>query len=86
MSGFSGKHIFEKYQKYMPILCQEYMLFFCLPLSIQPMLNTHQQGRAREVGEGGQGEWSILRLIGPSCDQMVHPATLTKTRFSIDGN
>ena len=30
----------------MPILCQEYMLFFCLPLSIQPRLNTQQQGRA----------------------------------------
>ena len=35
-------------QKYMPILCQEYMLFFCLPLSIQPRLNTQQQGRAGE--------------------------------------
>ena len=36
--------------KYMPILCQEYMLFFCLPLSIQPRLNTQQQGRARGGG------------------------------------
>ena len=33
----------------MPVLCQEYMLFFCLPLSSQPRLNllsTQQQGRA----------------------------------------
>ena len=30
----------------MPLLCQEYMLFFWLPLSIQPRLNTQQQGRA----------------------------------------
>ena len=36
-------------QKYMPVLCQEYMLFFCLPLSIQPRLNTQQQGRAPPV-------------------------------------
>ena len=36
-------------EKYLPILCQEYMLFFCLPLSSQPRLNilsTQQQGRA----------------------------------------
>jgi len=26
-------------RKYMPVLCQEYMLFFCLPLSSQPRLN-----------------------------------------------
>ena len=39
-------------QKYMPVLCQEYMLFFCLPLSSQPRLNllsTQQQGRAPPV-------------------------------------
>ena len=30
----------------MPVLRQEYTLFFCLPLSIQPRLNTQQQGRA----------------------------------------
>ena len=38
---------------YMPVLCQEYMLFFCLPLSSQPKLNllsTQQQGRARRGG------------------------------------
>ena len=34
----------EKGQKNMPVLCQEYMLFFCLPLSNQPRLNTQQQG------------------------------------------
>ena len=34
----------------MPVLCQEYMLFFCLPLSIQPRLNTQQQGRATRCG------------------------------------
>ena len=35
-------------EKYLPILCQEYMLFFCLPLSSQPRLNLlspQQQGR-----------------------------------------
>ena len=35
--------------KNMSVLCQEYMLFFCLPLSSQPRLNllsTQQQGRA----------------------------------------
>ena len=37
-------------EKYLPILCQEYMLFFCLPLSIQPRLNTQQQGRAPRCG------------------------------------
>ena len=39
-------------EKYLPILCQEYMLFFCLPLSSQPRLNllsTQQQGRAPPV-------------------------------------
>ena len=46
---FWGKWILKKCQKYMPILCQEYMLFFCLPLSIQPRLNTQQQGRAPPV-------------------------------------
>ena len=38
----------QKCQKYMPVLCQEYMLFFCLPLSSQPRLNLlspQQQGR-----------------------------------------
>ena len=38
---FSGKMApgcFEKCQKDMPALCQEYMLFFCLPLSSQPRL------------------------------------------------
>ena len=34
----------------MPILCQEYMLFFCLQLSIQPRLNTQQQGHAPRCG------------------------------------
>ena len=33
----------------MPVLCQEYMLFFCLPLSNQPRLDTQQQGRAPPV-------------------------------------
>ena len=33
-----GTIFLEKYQKYMPVLCQEYMLFFCLPLSSQPRL------------------------------------------------
>ena len=41
-----GKNLWKK----MPVLCQEYMLFFCLPLSNQPRLNTQQQGRA-----GGEG-------------------------------
>ena len=34
------------WSKNMPVLCQEYMLFFCLPLSIQPRLSTQQQGHA----------------------------------------
>ena len=37
---FGGKWILKTCQKYKPILCQEYMLFFCLPLSTQPRLNT----------------------------------------------
>ena len=37
-------------QKYMPVLCQEYMLFR-LPLNIQPRSNTQHQGRVR----GGVG-------------------------------
>ena len=41
--------------KYMPILCKEYMLFFCLPLSIQPRLNTQQQGRAPQCGSPPRG-------------------------------
>ena len=57
----------------MPVLCQEYMLFFCLPLSNQPRLNTQQQGRAPPVW---RRECAILRLDGPSCDRMVHPATV----------
>ena len=41
--------------KNMPVLCQEYMLFFCLPLSSQPRLNllsTQQQGRPWGGGGG----------------------------------
>ena len=41
-----GPRFLACHQKYMPVLCQEYMLFFCLPLSIQPRLNTQQQGHA----------------------------------------
>ena len=55
----------RKTSKNMPILCQEYMLFFCLPLSSQPRLNllsTQQQGRAR-----GGGEWGHNRKI--ACTQ-----------------
>ena len=52
-SGCMGaKYCQEFGQKYMPVLCQEYMLFFCLPLSSQPRLNllsTQQQGRAPPV-------------------------------------
>ena len=43
-----GKKLWKK----MPVLCQEYMLFFCLPLSNQPrlkLLSTQQQGRAPSV-------------------------------------
>ena len=44
---FMGAKYFQEFgQKYMPVLCQEYMLFFCLPLSSQPRLNllsTQQQ-------------------------------------------
>ena len=43
----------EAGQKYMPILCQEYVIGFCLPLGGQPRLNlltTQQQGRARARG------------------------------------
>ena len=39
----------------MPVLCQEYMPFFCLPLSSQPRLNllsTQQQGRAHSMWRG----------------------------------
>ena len=46
---FSGKMVpgfFANCPKYMPVLCQEYMLFFSLPSSNQPRLNTQQQGRA----------------------------------------
>ena len=40
--------LIEDMSKYMPVLCQEYMLFFCLPFSSRPRLNllsTQQQGR-----------------------------------------
>ena len=46
--GYMG----EKVPKNMPVLCQEHMLFVCLPLSSQPRLNllsTQQQGRAPGV-------------------------------------
>ena len=32
-------HQLKTCQKYMPVLCQEYMQFFCLPLSNQPRLD-----------------------------------------------
>ena len=35
---------------------------------------------------GGGGEYSILRPVGPSCDPMVHPATLAKTQISTNGD
>ena len=38
---------------------------------------------------GPRGEWAILRLDGPSCDRMVHPATVvhpaTKNGDASDG-
>ena len=50
-----------RYVKNMDGLCQEYtgMLFFCLPLSIQPRLNTQQQGR-----EDGHIFLTCLQLVG----------------------
>ena len=51
---YGVKKYFQEFgQTYMPILWQEYILFFCLPLSIQPRLNTQQQGHAR-----GGGPWN----------------------------
>ena len=46
--------------KYIPVLCQEYMLFFCLPLRSQPRLNTQQQGRAPPV-------WRLPPRARPCC-------------------
>ena len=48
----------------MPIFCQEYMLFFCLPLSIQPRLNTQQQGRTVGVG-ATPGRAPLLLCVEP---------------------
>ena len=53
-SGYMGaKYVQEFGWKYMPVLCQEYMLFFfCLPWSSQQRLNllsTQKQGRAPPV-------------------------------------
>ena len=58
-------HPFQTCQSYMPVLCQEYMLFFGYPLSLQPRLNllsTQQQGRIYTLG---RGRASISVLSGP---------------------
>ena len=54
--------ILKKTQK-MPVLCQEYMLFFCLPLSIQPRLDTQQQQGALGGGPPHQGRAPLLLLL-----------------------
>ena len=47
----------------MPVLCQEYMLFFCLPLSSQPRLrllrplSISQHISAYKKNKGGAGGW-----------------------------
>ena len=59
---FSGKlplDFLRKCQKYIHVLCQEYMLFVCVPLSIQPSLNTQQQGCA--------AEWRHTKGARPCC-------------------
>ena len=56
-------HYLKTCQKYLPILCQEYMLFFCMPLSSQPRLNllsTQKQGRG---GGGGRPCCCVLRRL-----------------------
>ena len=69
-SGYMGAKYFQEFgQKYMPVLCQEYMLFFCLPLSNQPRLNTQQQGRAR--GGGGAPHRGRAPLL--LCAEEVEP-------------
>ena len=43
-SGYIDETYFQEFgQKYMPVLCQEYMLFFCLPEQPEPWLTTQWQ-------------------------------------------
>ena len=78
-SGYMGAQYFQEFgQKYMPALCQEYMLFFCLPLSIQPRLNTQQQGRAPPVWPHGESEIGRRNyfdqetpILGDTCSRLV---------------
>ena len=46
-----GKNLWKK----MPVLCQEYMLFFCLPLSNQPRLDL----LSTQKNKGGAGGYSM---------------------------
>ena len=51
----------------MHVLCQEYMLLFCLPLSIQPRLNllsTQQQGRVGGGGTYSMANRNIAYILG----------------------
>ena len=51
------------WSKNMPVLCQEYMLFFCLPLSSQPRLNLlttpPRPLRAHAPRAGGEVDYSM---------------------------
>ena len=53
-SGYMGATYFQEFgQTYIPVLRQEYMPFFCLPLSSQPRLNllsTQQHGMSSASG------------------------------------
>ena len=77
-SGYMGAKYFQEFgQKYMPVLSQEYMLFFCLPLSSQPRLRllrplsiSQHTGRTREgrghilLAEDGHIFLTCLQLVG----------------------
>ena len=68
-SGYMGeKYVQEFGLTYMPVLCQEYMLFFCLPLSSQPRLrllrplSISQHISAYSKNKGGAGESENLKI------------------------
>ena len=54
--------VLRKYLENMPVLCQEYMLFFGLPLSSQPRLNLLRH----EKQAAGGSDWGVFLVRGLS--------------------
>merc|ERR1711965_623315 len=67
-----GKMDLDKFQKYMPIICQEYMLFFSLPAplslcaeEVEPWLNTQWQTENKHILLAADGHICLTFVQNP---------------------